>query len=317
MKNQYFGDVNDYAKYGLLRVFSPYLRVGVVWMMTPDDSSNDGRKMGYLERDALRHHDAELFAWLTQWYRAGASRDVQLVEKSGLLANCSFFRDIVPDGTVDRAAWFDRARQFVGDCDLAFFDPDNGLAIKSVRPGQRGWSKYLSLEEVKGFYDAGKSVLVYQHFGREHRDTLIAAKLSELSRVLRTDRLKAFSASNWVAILVEHPDHLERLGNACARVSVDWNGFMETDFSRREIERRPVPAHSEGAQRPSGRGTTEIGYINPRKQTVLEKTDRAGSDHRQRIYILRCEMCGAQYGANGSDIFQRRCPSCQNGAPGL
>ena len=39
MKNQYFGDVNDYRKYGLLRVLQreANLRCVVAWMLTPDD----------------------------------------------------------------------------------------------------------------------------------------------------------------------------------------------------------------------------------------------------------------------------------------
>ena len=51
MKDQYFGDENDYHKYGLLRSI---IRVGdfrtlAVWMLTPDDGSPDGRFIRYLE----------------------------------------------------------------------------------------------------------------------------------------------------------------------------------------------------------------------------------------------------------------------------
>ena len=44
MKNQYFGDVNDYRKYGLLRVFANQaaFNIGVCWMLTPDDERRDG-----------------------------------------------------------------------------------------------------------------------------------------------------------------------------------------------------------------------------------------------------------------------------------
>ena len=39
MKNQYFGDINDYRKYGLLRILSTYgpIKTAVCWMLTPDD----------------------------------------------------------------------------------------------------------------------------------------------------------------------------------------------------------------------------------------------------------------------------------------
>jgi hypothetical protein len=44
MKNQYFGDINDYRKYGLLRMLqsSGGGRLLVAWMLTPDDGSRDG-----------------------------------------------------------------------------------------------------------------------------------------------------------------------------------------------------------------------------------------------------------------------------------
>jgi Zn finger protein HypA/HybF involved in hydrogenase expression len=49
----------------------------------------------------------------------------------------------------------------------------------------------------------------------------------------------------------------------------------------------------------------------------MRATGLSGNDHLQFIYVLRCEACGHEYGANGSDIFQRRCPNCQGGKPGL
>jgi hypothetical protein len=67
----------------------------------------------------------------------------------------------------------------------------------------------------------------------------------------------------------------------------------------------------------TGRGTTEIGYRNRNSQVVVRPTDLAGTDHNQKIYVLRCDRCGFEYGANGSDIFERKCPSCQQGQPGL
>lgn len=65
--------------------------------------------------------------------------------------------------------------------------------------------------------------------------------------------------------------------------------------------------------------TTRPGYVNRNRQTVIRPTGLPGNDHMQYIYVLRCgnPECGHEYGANGSDIFQRKCPRCQGGAPGL
>lgn len=65
------------------------------------------------------------------------------------------------------------------------------------------------------------------------------------------------------------------------------------------------------------KGTTETGYRNRNGQVVLRKTNLPGNDHNQFIYVLQCETCGHEYGANGSDIFQRRCPHHDKGAKGL
>lgn len=63
--------------------------------------------------------------------------------------------------------------------------------------------------------------------------------------------------------------------------------------------------------------STEVGYVNRNNQIVVRRTDGPGDDHLQRVYELCCRRCSQHYGAHGSDIFQRKCPSCQDGAPGL
>lgn len=46
MKHQYFGDVNDYRKYGLLRTLAKDdIHILINWMLTPNDGSADGRRM--------------------------------------------------------------------------------------------------------------------------------------------------------------------------------------------------------------------------------------------------------------------------------
>jgi hypothetical protein len=65
------------------------------------------------------------------------------------------------------------------------------------------------------------------------------------------------------------------------------------------------------------KGTTDPGYENPNGQMVVRNTGKQGTDHLQYVYELRCTHCGRNYGANGSDIHERKCPQCQGGRPGL
>jgi len=52
MKNQYFGDINDYRKYGLIRILSDggIIRTGICWMLTPDDTRTDVKFTQYLAK---------------------------------------------------------------------------------------------------------------------------------------------------------------------------------------------------------------------------------------------------------------------------
>ena len=150
MKNQYFGDVNDYRKYGLLRAFqsSRRGRLLVAWMLTPDDGGGDGGASAYLERpEKFRHHDPELFDALAGMLNAGTERNVALLERSKLLPDTEYYADEVPDGREAREAWGKRLPRHAAGVDLVFLDPDNGIEVRtnpwagkvppSTSPGKR------------------------------------------------------------------------------------------------------------------------------------------------------------------------------------
>jgi len=87
MKDQYFGDINDYRKYGLLRAIirSSRLRLLVAWMLTPDDGSTDGKFVSYLENPGKwSRHDPVLFQKMKGFLAHDQKRRVSLIENSGL-----------------------------------------------------------------------------------------------------------------------------------------------------------------------------------------------------------------------------------------
>jgi hypothetical protein len=64
-------------------------------------------------------------------------------------------------------------------------------------------------------------------------------------------------------------------------------------------------------------GTTQPGFLNRNAQRVVRDTGLPGTDPLQTAFVLACEQCQHRYAANGSDIFERRCPKCQSGKPGI
>jgi ribosomal protein S27AE len=66
-----------------------------------------------------------------------------------------------------------------------------------------------------------------------------------------------------------------------------------------------------------------VGDLNRNRQKLLYKTEAAGTDRHQRVWVARCmrsrngDVCAFTYGVNGSDFFERRCPNCHDGVTGI
>lgn len=321
MKNQYFGDLNDYSKYGLLRAFGREMSVAVIWMMTPDDGSGDGRKLGYLDFDGRRPHDPELFDWLKRWKDSGAPRDVRLIETSGLLPNCRFFHEPVPEDLEGRRAWFRAALEFARGSDLVFLDPDHGIEIQSVREGKAKSSRFVYLHELQALYEERHSVLICQHTARTTRRNLIRSKLAQLYETFGIEFFETFSSFDWIGFLLEAFAHGVPIMQARAAIARDWEGMIHLSnnfvvpvpMTQKEIKRGPARVFREQM----ARMTTTPGYVNRHDQRVVRPTELPGTDHGQRVYVVHCQKCEHEYGAKGSDLKQRKCPECQGGAAGL
>jgi ribosomal protein S27E len=54
--------------------------------------------------------------------------------------------------------------------------------------------------------------------------------------------------------------------------------------------------------------------VNRNDQVNLGRTNMRGTNPTNWFYKMRCQKCLHEYLANGSDIFQKKCPACQGGA---
>ena len=183
MKNQYFGDINDYRKYGLLRGLQSIggSRLLVAWMLTPDDGSRDGGRRSYLrDPDTWMRYDPTLFTGLAGMLRPRSVPEVSLIERSSLLPRAFYYAAVVPDAIKDRDAWRQGLLSAAHDADLVFVDPDNGIEVLSKPIGRKGSSKYVAWREIRDLWETGCSVLIYQHFRRERRTTFAERLTAEL-----------------------------------------------------------------------------------------------------------------------------------------
>ena len=175
MQDRYAGDVGDYGKFALLRAMEAQdLKLGVNWYLAktlPSEIHDDGK---YRIPSQYEKLDPGLSAALNRIFDLREDRSVLALEQAHLLATNLFVNEAVPRETDQREAWHQKALTKLADCDSVFLDPDNGLDVRSVKPGSSKSPKYVWLREVSDYIASGKSVIFYNHRPRKKAEDYIA-----------------------------------------------------------------------------------------------------------------------------------------------
>jgi hypothetical protein len=229
MKDQYFGDVNDYRKYGLLRAMAAAgLSIGVCWLLTGDDQGSDGELRRYLTKPARwRGYDPELYDRLQGVGQPDCQRGVRCCSLWGLVPGAAYFDEILRDNSRQRDAYFRKAFGALAGCDVIFFDPDNGIEVSSTGRGKRGSSKYIYWTELRAAYGKSHSLLVYQQFPRVERTRFVPFLADRLGEELRAMRVQAFTTPHVAFFLAHQAVHSAALENVAARVLATWPGQID------------------------------------------------------------------------------------------
>jgi len=229
MKNQYFGDINDYRKYALLRsLCCRDIRLFVCWMLTPDGTGPDGKRTKYLDQPSCwRHFDPELFDSLRK--AVPNNRRVTWAEEMGILRSACFYSRLLSDSRDQREQYFKDFMCCAHESDLVFFDPDNGLEVPSRPYGTKNSSKYLYWKELEDAWRAGHSVLLYQHFPFKKRETFISEVAANLRVKTSLAEVVAFRTPFVVFFLLARPEH-DRLANRADNVERVWGKEIRVTF---------------------------------------------------------------------------------------
>lgn len=154
------------------------LRLAVVWYLNPHvEKSSDGKFTEYLSvanEKRYRHASPHIYDCLRKIIRNG-DRRVSFVREEGILPagtifyekpldymKCSFVRD----RKRARGEWLLGALNETSGAELVFFDPDNGLGVKSHSSHSKLGAKYIFDNEIRAFWERNQSILVYQHLIR-------------------------------------------------------------------------------------------------------------------------------------------------------
>jgi hypothetical protein len=107
MKNQYFADINDYLKYGILRtIANSKFKICLCWMLTEDDNRDDGGKIQYLQKsEKWRKYDPALFD-VMKWSVEKNKRSVDVAEKKNLIPNATYHPTLLTDDSDEREQYF-------------------------------------------------------------------------------------------------------------------------------------------------------------------------------------------------------------------
>jgi hypothetical protein len=123
------------------------------------------------------------------------------------------------------------------DRDLVFFDPDNGLEVKSVLKGRKRSNKYVLLDEIADQYRAGRSTLIYQHFPMHvTHDVCIAKAANRLGARLPGVSIWSIVTAHVVFLLAVRPEHEARAAAIADTLSArGWFPHFVKSASRCEL----------------------------------------------------------------------------------
>lgn len=245
MKNQYIGDIGDYGKYGLLRFLANHgIKLGINWYLTENDGSSDGRFTGYLNHPEERIYDSELFDALQRIANL-PDKNIKMIEQAEIIPKAEFYSEVLNSHVLEpyarelnRELWFNNSTLILGDVDLIFADPDNGISYRKTARMKES-AKYILPKEVKYYYNSGKNVVFYCHKGRRKKEAWSQAKM-QIKEYIRDARILAVTYHRGTQrsyIFVLHPNCFLKYEQVLTDfLASDWGRLFSWEAIQRNVK---------------------------------------------------------------------------------
>ena len=137
MNKCYFGNFQDFCKYGLLRELAKFadshkFNLHFCQMITADDDSRirSEEDFSYLQNDVLARYDKDLFCRLKRWHGKPPRGPYQWARESArIVVLAKHNNKLLPKEEVARKNYFGETIAAAKRGDVIFFNPDYGLAF--------------------------------------------------------------------------------------------------------------------------------------------------------------------------------------------
>lgn len=201
------------------------VKVGVCWMLRPDEGMHGGR-INYLDDpERWRKYNPGLFAALHHWLRKQHVRSVNVIEGSNLIGTAKYHRPFVPISKGEREDYFAQMSKTFEHTELIFFDPDNRIEISRKPYNGRPSCKDLYIREVKNVFEAQYSLLIYQQFPMQDRATFVDLRMREIQQCTSADckNVMWIRTAHVVFFLVLREVHMEKLSTRAKAFANTWS----------------------------------------------------------------------------------------------
>ncbi len=222
MKDQWVGNIDDFAKLALLQHLSEGRRLAVCWYMTGQRHAEDQQEkhFAYLHRPAdFRQLAPKTFDALKQIvdHTPVELRRIQALESNGLLDAAVIHRNEVPKRAAAREVWAKQLIESVSEADFVFLDPDRGIQGKRLTP------EHVALFEISALRKPDRALVISQRqLGRRAR--LLAEQLQSLGcHPIELIRFRLVSSRFYIVA-----DHDGAVSERIASFARKWGNWVRT-----------------------------------------------------------------------------------------
>lgn len=92
-----------------------------------------------------------------------------MIKQAGIIPDAEFFGEMLKSSSLkadarewNRRLWFNNSTLMLGNAELIFADPDNGISYRK-KARTKDSEKFILPEDVAEYYNSGRNVVYYCH----------------------------------------------------------------------------------------------------------------------------------------------------------